>query len=236
MLPSDPAGHAPDAPAQADDAAGSADAVDDGHQRVEAFLDAVGETVQLGAPVLLTRGARNDQAYADRRTLAWSLQGTHIALLHDGWLQAGERARLCDKLQKRGPLHQGGSDAMGGAPASIVWSEVDGQVRVWVDGTLRLDHDSRWIRIWRARCALVPRDSVVKVLVRASRSWDHLSVELRQADGLRREVVGKDLWGPAIDPGYDRAQLVEDAAWAVELADALASTFDVPVRLSKDLR
>jgi len=230
--PGDPTGTAPASADLVDDALASGEP---GQQRVESFIAALSGPGE-GGSVLLCRGARNPNSFAERRTVAWALLGTSLRLLHEGWLEAADHGALLTWLLQRGPVQEGGCDGGPGSPVTVVWTTDGGQARVWVGASLRVDHDDRWVRIWRGRCALIPRAELTGVRVSLTRAWDRLAVSLVHGEGKRREVVSRPLWGASLDPGYDRADLVADCGWSVDLARALGDALGVDATLPPDLQ
>lgn len=122
------------------------------------------------------------------------------------------------------------------APTPYLWQLDGGTLRITRRGRTRAECDARQIRRRHGWSGWQYCQSADCEAVRAylGENWLERGVVLDTAAGPWLVVCHRE-WASQLDPTYDGIDLLGDAGWTIDLAQAIAALTGLPLRIDVDL-
>ncbi len=187
---------------------------------------------------VVVQGQYSPDPEKTERTLVFSCIGWCLRKAADVWLTPAGHAELLSGLGAVSQVATGSCDAMYSTPAGRVWAELGDELHLWHWKMLMARFSSQKVKIRNQAMIRWSDHSVASFRSchgYVSATWAKRGVALERT--LRRRLVVAEVTEPMalMDPTYDGIDLLCDASWVGELAQAISAVTQLPVELDDGL-
>lgn len=172
------------------------------------------------------------------RILIFSRVGPYLWKVADVWLAPEAHAELLARLRETSEVAVGLCDAMYATAARHVWATVDDELHLW-HRRLLIARFSAQYAVVRNKAQLIwsryPVTAFKSCRGYVSSTWYKRGVALERSWGRKLVVANATETMALIDPTYDGIDLMCDAGWVGDLARAISSATNLPLKLDEGL-
>ena len=193
-----------------------------------------------GGPLLVGTGTYSPHRGSERVAVLRAHGDGPLEGLWDGYLPTQGLEGFRAALGARVPTWPGELDFMAATPWEYAWTVAPAPFQLWAAaGRLAwVDGGRLWYRLGAGEpLRSLPLADLADVEADVSPDWVVRTVRLHRKDREAPIVVARQADALAqLDPTYDGFNLICDAAWAVQLGQALAAAIGRPCLVHPDLR